>query len=134
MHFAKDAGEANAIVSHLARSRGVKVATKSKSMVSEELELNHVLESIGVDVYETDLGEYIIQLAGEAPSHLVAPALHKSKEDVAELFRDKLGVAYDEDIIRMAATARRGPCGTSSWRPTWESAAPTSWWQRRERW
>ena len=106
MHFAKDASEANAIVSHLARSRGVKVATKSKSMVSEELELNHELESVGVDVYETDLGEYIIQLAGEAPSHLVAPALHKSKEDVAELFRDKLGLPYDEDIERMAAAAR----------------------------
>ena len=106
VHFAADATEANAIVSHLARSRGVKVATKSKSMVSEELELNPVLESLGVDVYETDLGEYIIQLAGETPSHLVAPALHKSKEDVAELFTSKLGVPYDEDIVRMAATAR----------------------------
>ena len=58
------------------------------------------------DVYETDLGEYIIQLAEETPSHLVAPALHKSKEDVAELFADKLGVPYDEDIVRMAGTAR----------------------------
>ena len=106
VHFAKDSAEANAIVSHLAQSRGVKVATKSKSMVSEELELNQELESIGVDVYETDLGEYIIQLAGEAPSHLVAPALHKSKEDVAELFADKLGLPYDEDIERMAASAR----------------------------
>ena len=107
VHFANDSAEANAIVSHLAQSRGVKVATKSKSMVSEELELNPVLESIGVDVYETDLGEYIIQLAGETPSHLVAPALHKSKEDVAELFTDKLGVPYDEDIVRMAGTARQ---------------------------
>ena len=107
VHFAADAAEANSIVSHLAQSRGVKVATKSKSMVSEELELNPVLESIGVDVYETDLGEYIIQLAGETPSHLVAPALHKSKEDVAELFADKLGVPYDEDIVRMAGTARQ---------------------------
>ena len=107
VHFADDAAEANAIVSHLAQSRGVKVATKSKSMVSEELELNPVLESIGVDVYETDLGEYIIQLAGETPSHLVAPALHKSKEDVAELFASKLGVPYDEDIVRMAGTARQ---------------------------
>ena len=106
VHFAADAAEANAIVSHLASSRGVKVATKSKSMVSEELELNPVLESIGVDVYETDLGEYIIQLAGETPSHLVAPALHKSKEDVAELFADKLGIPYDEDIEVMAAAAR----------------------------
>ena len=106
VHFAADAAEANAIVSHLAQSRGVKVATKSKSMVSEELELNPVLESVGVDVYETDLGEYIIQLAGETPSHLVAPALHKSKEDVAELFAAKLGVPYDEDIEVMAAQAR----------------------------
>ena len=106
VHFAVDSAEANAIVSHLVQSRGVKVATKSKSMVSEELELNPVLESLGVDVYETDLGEYIIQLAGETPSHLVAPALHKSKEDVAELFADKLGVPYDEDIEVMARTAR----------------------------
>ena len=106
VHFAADAAEANAIVGHLVQTRGVKVATKSKSMVSEELELNPVLESLGVDVYETDLGEYIIQLAEETPSHLVAPALHKSKEDVAELFADKLGVPYDEDIEVMAATAR----------------------------
>ena len=106
VHFAKDAGEANQIVSHLAKSRGVKVATKSKSMVSEELELNPVLEALGVDVYETDLGEYIIQLAGETPSHLVAPALHKSKEDVAQLFAEKLGVPYQENIEEMAAVAR----------------------------
>ncbi len=106
VHFAADAAEANSIVGHLVQTRGVKVATKSKSMVSEELELNPVLESLGVDVYETDLGEYIIQLAGETPSHLVAPALHKSKEDVAELFTEKLGVPYDEDIEVMAAAAR----------------------------
>ena len=106
VHFANDAAEANAIVSRLAQSRGVKVATKSKSMVSEELELNPTLEALGVDVYETDLGEYIIQLAGETPSHLVAPALHKSREDVAALFADHLGVPYDEDIEVMAAAAR----------------------------
>ena len=106
VHFAADAAEANAIVGQLVQTRGVKVATKSKSMVSEELELNPVLESLGVDVYETDLGEYIIQLAGETPSHLVAPALHKSKEDVAELFTEKLGIPYDEDIEVMAAAAR----------------------------
>ena len=106
VHFAVDSAEANAIVAHLVQSRGVKVATKSKSMVSEELELNPVLESLGVDVYETDLGEYIIQLAGETPSHLVAPALHKSKEDVAELFAEKLGLPYDDDIEVMAAAAR----------------------------
>ena len=106
LHFAKDADQANEIVAHIARTRNVKVATKSKSMVSEELGLNPVLEAVGVDVYETDLGEYIIQLADETPSHLVAPALHKSKEDVAELFTEKLGIPYDEDIYHMAATAR----------------------------
>ena len=106
VHFARDAAQANAIVGHLAQTRGVKVATKSKSMVSEELELNPVLESLGVDVYETDLGEYIIQLAEDTPSHLVAPALHKSKEDVAELFTKKLGLPYNDDIEVMAGAAR----------------------------
>jgi len=106
LHFANDAKQANDIVSHIVRTRNIKIATKSKSMVSEELGLNPVLESLGVEVWETDLGEYIIQLAEETPSHLVAPALHKSKEDVAELFTEKLGIPYDEDIYHMAATAR----------------------------
>ena len=106
VHFARDAAQANAIVSEIARTRGVKIATKSKSMVSEELDLNHALEAIGVDVYETDLGEYIIQLAGETPSHLVAPALHKTKEQVSELFHDRLGVPLTDDIEEMARVAR----------------------------
>jgi L-lactate dehydrogenase complex protein LldF len=106
VHFAKDAAQANAIVAGLARSRKVRIATKSKSMVSEELGLNHVLESVGVEVYETDLGEYIIQLAQETPSHLVAPALHKTKEDVARLFAQKLGVPELDDIEAMARVAR----------------------------
>jgi L-lactate dehydrogenase complex protein LldF len=106
VHFAADADEANAIVANLARTRNVRIATKSKSMVSEELALNPVLESLGVEVYETDLGEYIIQLAGETPSHLVAPALHKSKEDVARLFTEKLGLPHMDDIEAMARAAR----------------------------
>ena len=106
LHFAKDADEANEIVAHIVRTRNIKIVTKSKSMVSEELGLNPVLEAMGVQVWETDLGEYIIQLAEETPSHLVAPALHKSKEDVAALFSEKLGIPYDEDIYHMAATAR----------------------------
>ncbi|MDP6226109.1 MAG: LUD domain-containing protein, partial [Dehalococcoidia bacterium] len=106
VHFAADAEEANAIVADLARTRNVRIATKSKSMVSEELALNPVLESLGVEVYETDLGEYIIQLAGETPSHLVAPALHKSREDVARLFTEKLGLAHVDGIEDMARAAR----------------------------
>ena len=106
VHFAADAAQANEIIADLARSRKVRVAIKSKSMVSEELELNPVLESLGVEVYETDLGEYIIQLAGETPSHLIAPALHKSKEDVARLFTQKLGLPHLDDIEDLAGAAR----------------------------
>lgn len=106
VHFAADAEQANQIVSGLVQSRNVKVVTKSKSMVSEELQLNPVLESLGVEVYETDLGEYIIQLAGETPSHLVAPALHKTKEDVARLFSQHLGIGPTDDIDALARVAR----------------------------
>lgn len=107
VHFAKDAAQANEIMAELVRTRNIRVATKSKSMVSEELSLNPALEAQGVDVYETDLGEYIIQLAEETPFHLVAPALHKTKEQVARLFTDKLGIPYNEDINALAAAARQ---------------------------
>ena len=106
VHFAADAAQANAIVASIAESGGVKIATKGKSMVSEELSLNPVLEAMGVEVLETDLGEYIIQLAGETPSHLVAPALHKTKEQVAELFSDQLGLPRLESIEDLAKAAR----------------------------
>ena len=106
VHFAADADQANAIVAGLAKARNVRIAIKSKSMVSEELHLNPVLESIGVDVYETDLGEYIIQLAEETPSHIVAPAMHKTKEDVAQLFSQRLGLPHLDDIDSMARAAR----------------------------
>ncbi|MBM3941453.1 MAG: iron-sulfur cluster-binding protein [SAR202 cluster bacterium] len=106
VHFAKDAAEAKAIVSAIVQRNQVRMAVKSKSMVSEELGLNRVLESLGVEVYETDLGEYIIQLAGETPSHLVAPALHKTKEQVSQLFAQKLGVPPTSDIEAMARVAR----------------------------
>ena len=106
VHFAGDAAQANAIVSEIASRNGVRTVTKSKSMVSEELGFNHVLEAQGIDVFETDLGEYIIQLAEETPSHLVAPALHKTRGQVAQLFTEQLGVPYSEDIEEMARVAR----------------------------
>lgn len=106
VHFARDAAQANSIVTEIARRNGVRTVTKSKSMVSEELGLNHVLEAQGIDVFETDLGEYIIQLAEETPSHLVAPALHKTRGQVAQLFAEQLGVPYSEDIEEMARVAR----------------------------
>ena len=92
VHWASDAQEANEIVLDLARSRSVKRVVKSKSMVSEEIELNQALISGGLDVVESDLGEYIIQLAGETPSHIIAPAVHKTREQIGQLLADKLGV------------------------------------------
>ena len=106
VHFAKDDVEANAIIADLARSRGVKLVTKSKSMVSEEMGLNHALEDIGVEAVETDLGEYIIQLADETPSHLVAPAMHKTRQDVSRLFSEKIDRHNLEEIEEMAQAAR----------------------------
>ena len=87
VHFAADAGEATAIVAAVARESGARSAVKSKSMVTEEIGLNDALQRAGVEVVETDLGEWIIQLADELPSHILAPAIHRTREDVAELFR-----------------------------------------------
>ena len=107
VYFAKDAAEATRYVTELAHAKAVKTVVKSKSMVSEEMGLNEALEAAGVESVETDLGEYIIQLAGEAPFHIIAPAIHKSREDVAELFEDKLDTPYNPDINELAQEARR---------------------------
>ncbi len=85
------AREANGYIASLARQRGVKLVVKSKSMVSEETHLNKALEEAGVKALETDLGEWIIQLAGQRPSHMVMPAIHMFKEEVAELFSKVTG-------------------------------------------
>jgi L-lactate dehydrogenase complex protein LldF len=78
-------------------------------MVSEEMHLNHILEGIGVQVVETDLGEYIIQLAGETPSHIIAPVIHKTRQEVARLFQEKLNASDEDlaDVPNMTALARR---------------------------
>jgi L-lactate dehydrogenase complex protein LldF len=86
--FAEDAAEAREHVVKLAHDRNVKTVIKSKSMVSEEMALADALIDAGIEAVETDLGEYIIQLAGETPYHLIAPAIHKSREDVAALLDD----------------------------------------------
>jgi L-lactate dehydrogenase complex protein LldF len=87
--FAKDSEEANRYVLDLAEESSARTVIKSKSMVSEEMGLNHSLTAAGVETVETDLGEYIIQLAGETPYHLIAPAIHKSKEQVSELLAER---------------------------------------------
>ena len=106
VHWAETAEEANAIIVEIARSNAVKTVTKSKSMVSEEVALNDALEAAGVKVLETDLGEYILQLAHEPPSHIVAPAVHKSKEQVAQLFVDAHHKPRLTDISAMTREAR----------------------------
>ena len=106
VHWAETAEEANAIIVDIARKNAVKTVTKSKSMVSEEVSLNDALEAAGVAVMETDLGEYILQLAKEPPSHIVAPAVHKSKEQVAQLFVDHHHKPRLTDIPAMTREAR----------------------------
>ena len=88
--FAKDAAAASAYVIDLARERGVELVIKGKSMVSEEMELNPYLARHGVSATEADLGEFIVQLAEQPPSHIIAPAIHFNKEEIANLFQDKL--------------------------------------------
>ncbi len=86
VHWARDAEEARDIVLDICRSANAKRVTKGKSMISEEIALNQALQTAGLDVVETDLGEYIIQLADELPSHIIAPAIHKTREQITELF------------------------------------------------
>jgi L-lactate dehydrogenase complex protein LldF len=86
VHWAETGADVNRIVSEIAVGHGVRTATKSKSMVSEECGLNEALERAGVEVMETDLGEYILQIAHEAPSHIVAPVVHKNKDEISDLF------------------------------------------------
>lgn len=91
VHWAKDAEEFNETVLKILKDHGVRKLVKSKSMLTEECEMNPFLESAGVEVVETDLGERIIQLMDLKPSHIVMPAIHISKEEVGELFEDRLG-------------------------------------------
>src|ERR1041385_6141332 len=105
-HWARDAAEANAIICKLASERGARTIVKSKSMTTEETHLKNALEAADIQVVETDLGEYIIQLAEETPSHIIAPAIHKTKHQIAELFTQELGMPPTDDIAKLTSTAR----------------------------
>ncbi len=107
VHFATTADEARDIVLDIARRTGARMAVKSKSMATEEIHLNDALAAAGVTPVETDLGEYIIQLAHERPSHIIAPAIHKTKGQVAELFARELKreVAPDPEVLTRIARA-----------------------------
>lgn len=95
------------IVKRIAEKHEAKLVVKTKSMVSEELELNTHLEDLGIKSLETDLGEFIVQLAGEKPYHILSPAINKSKEDVAKLFNEKFGTDANADPKQIAAYVRK---------------------------
>jgi L-lactate dehydrogenase complex protein LldF len=107
VHWAATAEEARETILGLCRDRGVKMAVKSKSMATEEIDLNEALERAGVTPIETDLGEYIIQLAHEKPSHIIAPAIHKTKGQVADLFSRELKERFAADPEVLTAAARK---------------------------
>lgn len=106
VHRAVDATSATAIALSLLRKFDARRVVKSKSMVTEEIELNAALEAAGIEVTETDLGEWIIQLAGEKPSHIILPAIHKTRHDVRALFEKEGGVPLDAATTTLCAHAR----------------------------
>ena len=107
VHWAKDAEEASAIVVDIARKNKVRNVVKSKSMATEEIELNKHLISSGINTVETDLGEYIVQLCDDHPFHIITPAIHKTKEDISKLFSEKFGVPEYEEPQKLTNLARK---------------------------
>ena len=108
VHWARDAAEANQLVLQIAQRAAAKKVIKGKSMVSEEVELNHFLAQHGISCLESDMGEYIVQMADEKPSHIVMPAIHKTKEEIGQLFSEHIpDTAYTTDVDTLIQTGRR---------------------------
>ncbi len=105
--FAEDSRAAVNYCLEVAHNHKVKRIVKGKSMVTEEIGLNDALINAGIDVSETDLGEYIIQLAGDTPSHIIAPAIHKTRHEIGSLFADKISVPYNDDPPKLTWAARK---------------------------
>ncbi|HEV8655106.1 MAG TPA: LUD domain-containing protein [Candidatus Limnocylindria bacterium] len=106
VYRAVDAEEARRVVTAICRAKKAKLVVKSKSMATEEIQLNEHLAANGITAVETDLGEWIIQLAGERPSHLIAPAIHKTREEIAALFAKVVGHPVSDDPAALVAIAR----------------------------
>ena len=107
VHWAADGADACRIVVEIAQQHGVKLVTKSKSMATEEIHLNQALIEQGIEPVETDLGEWIIQLAGETPSHIIGPAIHKSRHEIAQMFSEQVGRPLPADDIAGLTKAAR---------------------------
>ncbi len=104
--FAENAEQARNYIVDLAKAKGVSRVVKGKSMTTEEIELNPAFKAAGIDPVETDLGEYIVQLRGEGPSHIITPAIHLSKEDIGHLFSEQFGIEYTSEPEKLTAEAR----------------------------
>jgi L-lactate dehydrogenase complex protein LldF len=107
IHWARDGREACRIIIDLVKQNGANMVVKAKSMAGEEIHLNEALENSGIEPVETDLGEWIIQLAGETPSHIVVPAIHKTKQQIADLFVEKTGIEKTDNVDVLTKTTRR---------------------------
>ena len=107
VHFAADGPHARQIILDIARDAGCSRCIKSKTMVSEEINLAHALELAGMDVVETDLGEFIVQISHDKPSHLVAPIVHKDRASIAKLFSEYFGTPYNDDPQSLTMQARK---------------------------
>ena len=107
VHWAATAADARRLIVQIAQERNCKQVVKSKSMTSEEVHLNPALESAGIEVTETDFGEFILQVAGERPSHLVAPAVHHTRESVARVLSAYVGETLPPDAQKLAMVGRR---------------------------
>ncbi len=108
VHWAESPEDANQIFIEIAKTCGARSVIKGKSMVSEEVELNHALQEVGIDALESDMGEYIVQLADEKPSHIIMPAIHKTKVEIAELFAERIpGVDYTDSVDELIQIGRR---------------------------
>ncbi len=104
--WARTGEDVNRYIIELAKARGVRSVVKAKSMTTEEIELNHALEAARIRPVETDLGEYIIQLAHERPSHIIVPAIHKTREQISDLFEEKLQSGRPNEVAEITAMAR----------------------------
>ena len=108
VHWAETPEQAQTLITDLVVAAQASLVVKGKSMVSEEIELNHALEQRGITALESDMGEYIVQLAGERPSHIIMPAIHKTKAEIAQLFAEKVpGVTYTDSVDELIQIGRK---------------------------
>ena len=130
VHWAETTSEANDIVLDIIRGHNASRMVKGKSMVSEEMHLNKFLQKNGVEALESDLGEFIIQLNDETPSHIIVPAIHKNKDQISQIFHEKIpGTPYTEDVEELNAIARKSFMRrrSASAVSTWPSLKPEHW-------